>query len=100
MQAEPNGVISQAFISPLGAQPARRLLPAEPNADHRLFYLDYEGPVSGGRGTVSRWAAGLFDWIEDGPDRVTVRVNSDRLAGLVTLRAESDRRWACNITSD
>src|SRR5205823_5835731 len=44
-------------------------VPAEPNADHRLFYLDYEGPVSGGRGNVSRWAAGVFDWIEDNPGR-------------------------------
>lgn len=33
-------------------------VPAEPNADHRLLYLDYEGPVSGGRGSVSRRAAG------------------------------------------
>src|SRR6476619_1195636 len=37
-------------------------IPAEPNADHRLLYLDYEGPVSGGRGTVTRWDAGTFEW--------------------------------------
>ena len=29
-------------------------------ADHRLAYLDYEGPISGNRGTVSRWDAGVF----------------------------------------
>ncbi len=27
-------------------------------ADHRLAYLDYEGPVSGGRGSVARWDRG------------------------------------------
>ena len=27
-------------------------------ADHRLPYLDYEGPISGGRGTVTPWTAG------------------------------------------
>ena len=24
-------------------------------ADHRLAYLDYEGPLSGNRGAVTRW---------------------------------------------
>ena len=38
-------------------------VPAEPNADHRLAYLDYEGPVSGGRGRVARWAAGTCEWL-------------------------------------
>jgi hypothetical protein len=28
--------------------------------DHRRLYLDYEGDVSGGRGRVTRWAAGEF----------------------------------------
>src|SRR4051794_31329065 len=32
--------------------------------DHRPMYLDYEGPVSGDRGTVKRWDAGTYT--EDG----------------------------------
>jgi hypothetical protein len=28
--------------------------------DHRVAYLDYEGPVSGNRGTVKRWDGGTF----------------------------------------
>jgi len=27
-------------------------------ADHRVAYLDYEGPISGGRGSVTRWDQG------------------------------------------
>ena len=34
---------------------ARRL------SDHRLAYLDYEGPVSGDRGSVRRWDAGTYE---------------------------------------
>ncbi|MBI3408409.1 MAG: hypothetical protein HY040_08635 [Planctomycetes bacterium] len=34
---------------------------ATPLPDHRLLYLDYEGPVSGGRGTVKRWDGGEYD---------------------------------------
>ena len=36
-------------------------VPATPTADHRVVYLDYEGPVSGGRGTVARVAAGEYE---------------------------------------
>jgi hypothetical protein len=32
--------------------------------DHRRAYLEYEGEVSGGRGTVTRVQAGT--WLEDG----------------------------------
>ncbi|MBY0228562.1 MAG: hypothetical protein K2W96_04700 [Gemmataceae bacterium] len=53
---------------------------AERLADHRLFYLDHEGPVSGGRGRVRRVAAGMFDWVEDG-ERVVIDL--DGLGRLV-----------------
>src|ERR1700730_7618701 len=29
--------------------------------DHRPMYLDYEGPVSGGRGQVIRWDQGTYE---------------------------------------
>ena len=34
--------------------------PATANHDHRRHYLDYDGPVSGGRGTVTRVAVGTY----------------------------------------
>ena len=33
---------------------------ADALADHRLEYLTYEGPVSGERGSVTRWDAGTY----------------------------------------
>ena len=65
--------------------------PAEPNADHRLLYLDYEGPVSGGRGSVRQWDAGTFDWVSDSPGRVEVSLNGQRLAGRVVIEGTSIR---------
>jgi len=35
------------------------VVPAETNADHRLVYLDYEGPVSGDRGQGKGISAGV-----------------------------------------
>lgn len=61
-------------------------VPAEPNADHRPMYLDYEGPVSGGRGAVARWDTGACDWIADEPDRVALDLRGAKLAGRAELR--------------
>lgn len=33
-------------------------------ADHRPDYLDYEGPISEGRGEVTSWDRGSFEWPE------------------------------------
>jgi hypothetical protein len=60
-------------------------VPAEPNFDHRLMYLDYEGPISGNRGRVTRWDAGTFEWIEDAVDRMVVEVKGRRLHGRLKL---------------
>lgn len=64
------------------------VVPAEPAADHRPLYLDYEGPVSDGRGVVSRWDGGQFDWIENG-GRVVVEVRGGRLSGRLTITPTS-----------
>ncbi|WP_439626513.1 DNA polymerase ligase N-terminal domain-containing protein [Gemmata sp.] len=73
------------------AEPAAgRAVPAEPNADHRLHYLDYEGPVTGGRGTVTRWDAGTFDWLADTPDRVEVELRGARLTGRWIVAASAN----------
>jgi hypothetical protein len=66
---------------------------AEATPDHRKLYLDYEGPVSGGRGHVVRWDAGTFDWLEDGGDAVRVRLCGGRLDGVLEL-VRGGERWA------
>src|SRR5258708_24278208 len=65
-----------------------KAIPAEPNFDHRLLYLDYEGPLSGDRGCVIRWDAGTFEWIEDGPDRVMVELAGGKLPGRFEFRGQ------------
>jgi hypothetical protein len=61
---------------------------AEPLPDHRLAYLDYEGPVSGGRGTVERWDGGSYELIE------AVRFAGRKLSGSASIsRAEAGVAW-------
>jgi hypothetical protein len=68
-----------------------REVPAEPNATHRLLYLDYEGPVAGGRGIVRRWDAGTFDWIVDEPERIVVELHGQRVSGSCQIVGECCR---------
>ena len=61
-------------------------LPARSLSAHRLAYLEYEGPVSGGRGTVRRIDAGTYKARSWAPDRVVVELSGGSLAGIVELR--------------
>jgi hypothetical protein len=56
--------------------------------DHRPRYLDYEGPISGGRGRVERLDAGRVEDVEGDPRaaRWRARFEGARLLGLHELR--------------
>ena len=79
--------------------PADGPVPVEPIPDHRLLYLDYEGPVGGGRGTVARLDAGSFVWEADQPDHVAVRLSGTRLRGRLSIR-RTDAGWVCHFQPD
>ena len=66
---------------------------ASPSFDHRLAYLDYEGPVSGGRGTVRRWDGGNFLWEENAAEGITILLHGGRLRGRATLRRDAAGEW-------
>ena len=51
----------------------------EPIAPHRAYYLDYQGPVTGGRGTVARLDGGPLRWVTRTP--AVVELAGDRLRG-------------------
>ncbi|MFO0966313.1 MAG: DNA polymerase ligase N-terminal domain-containing protein [Gemmataceae bacterium] len=59
---------------------------AEPIGDHRLAYLDYEGPVGGGRGAVRRWDAGDYDLERVDPLRLHLR--GVRWSGVVEEKGD------------
>jgi len=84
----------QLLREPVGVQslpvPARRI------GDHRKAYLDYEGPVSGGRGDVRRVDAGLVEFEEpiapglSEVERCVIRLRGSRLRGRFTLTRTGD----------
>jgi len=69
------------------------VISAQANFDHRLFYLAYEGPVSGGRGTVKRWDAGDFSGPLDG-NYFEIEIAGDKLRGVLTLQRMDKDTWS------
>lgn len=72
--------------------------PAEPReafalGDHRIAYLDYEGPVSGNRGSVRRWDTGAYESLEKTATTWTVALHGARWQGIVTLTHDRDQHW-------
>jgi len=61
--------------------------------DHRLAYLDYEGPVSGQRGTVKRWDAGTYETLAQTASAWMVRLRGARWHGVVTLEQQAEFAW-------
>ncbi|WP_435019655.1 DNA polymerase ligase N-terminal domain-containing protein [Tundrisphaera sp. TA3] len=75
-------------------------LPARELPPHRRIYLNYEGPISGDRGTVRRWDRGeclVLAWDEG---RVVVDLRGDQLVGVADLRRAEDppsRGWLLRL---
>jgi len=65
-------------------------VPADPLPDHRRVYLDYEGPVSGNRGTVRRVDAGQFEWRLRGDGRLECELTGEFLSGRMILDRSSE----------
>ncbi len=60
-------------------------IPAKRIGNHRKLYLDYEGPVSGGRGTVRRVDDGSLVWLSIEPSRFEFVLHGKRLTGRFAL---------------
>ena len=65
--------------------------------DHRVAYLEIEGPVSGGRGSVRRCDRGELE-LEVGEDGVNASLTGDHLWGQIELREEDDTRWVLAVS--
>jgi hypothetical protein len=66
---------------------------------HRRMYLYYEGPVSGGRGTVRRWDAGNYSLLKAGERRLSLELQGDRCKGRAALEMQDGPNWIFNLSS-
>ncbi|HKQ50346.1 MAG TPA: DNA polymerase ligase N-terminal domain-containing protein [Phycisphaerae bacterium] len=64
--------------------------------DHRRAYLDYEGPISGGRGEVRRHDRGHCEILNQSGDVWTVAFHGWKLNGLYELSRNEGDVWRLN----
>ncbi len=87
-----NALATWALTEPPDAAP---VVAASALPDHRMDYLDYEGPITGGRGSVTRWDRGGYRRKRWEAEEVVVDVAGEILRGEITLRRlrEAPARW-------
>ena len=61
--------------------------------NHRVHYLDYEGPVSGNRGSVQRWDFGLYEINAKSNEFICVVIEGKKLNGEMQLRQQEGDLW-------
>lgn len=68
---------------------------ADALADHRPAYLDYEGPVSGNRGMVTRFDRGTYMIVRESELELVADMTGEKLRGRLRLVRQADdiQRW-------
>jgi len=66
--------------------------------DHRKEYLEYEGPVSGNRGSVKRVDQGKFELIEESEGDWVVHLCGDVNQCTLRLKRASGDAWTLTVS--
>lgn len=66
-----------------------KLLPVSPSPDHRIAYLEYEGQISGSRGSVSRWDFGVINSMSSSENGLMAEIDSNRFGTLLTIHMDN-----------
>lgn len=72
---------------------------AEELPDHRLAYLDYEGPVSNNRGEVSQVDCGEHEVQSATDDLLVMRLLGEKYRGTAQLKRVRDKVWELTFRS-
>ncbi len=72
---------------------------AEPMPDHRIEYLDYEGPVSRNRGSVKQWDSGMYLLLNESDHHWELRLEGTRLRGFVSI-LKKNNVWEFTMIPD
>ena len=75
---------------------------AEALPDHRPAFLEYEGPISGGRGSVSRWDRGTYRVERQSATELAVALSGEKLTGRALLEQPPDApgQWRFSFAAD
>jgi hypothetical protein len=99
LMLERGGALETWAIERMEELLAGEAVAAEKLTDHRLAYLEYEGPVSGDRGTVRRWDGGMYQWVRHDGEEIVVDLAGGKLSGELKLKREEGEWWTASFTN-
>jgi len=75
---------------------------AQPLGDHRLTYLEFEGPLGNDRGSVRQVESGIYECFREDADCVRFRLSGRKIAGMVEIRLQTgkDSYWRLDWSSE
>jgi len=85
--------LPRAWADLLGESSSSESVNFVPLPDHRLAYLEYEGPLTGDRGSVERCEHGTYEILRESPEQVTVHLEGKFLSGSIRLRRATEEVW-------
>ena len=70
--------------------------------DHRPAYLEYQGPISGDRGSVTRWDHGTYRLEEESEGEFKLALAGEKLIGRATISQSPDRpgQWQFSFAEE
>jgi hypothetical protein len=68
--------------------------------DHRLMYLEYEGPLGQNRGEVKIFTAGTYQIIKIEKNNWSIRLKSDIISGNLIIKLIQDDQWELHLQGD
>jgi len=76
---------------------AEELIAAQKLPDHRLAYLEYEGPLSDNRGAVARHDEGDYEVLEESPTSLRLELNGRIIRFRAVLQQVNGDSWTLRI---
>lgn len=95
---DPGGALLSFRLGVRPDHPACAAFSAEPIPDHRPRYLTYEGPLTAGRGTVTRLARGTLTRAQLTPDRAVLEIRWDQHAAVYAGAPAPGGLWRFTVT--
>jgi len=97
-----DALITWRLSQPPSSIEVGQVVPARRLPDHRIEYLDYEGPVSRGRGRVTRQDRGGYELLDEAPCRLELRLDGRSTSGRFELSRScpDDQAWTVRRLAD
>lgn len=96
LMLERDGVLKTWRLAAAPTEPG--VIAAEYLADHRLAYLDYEGPLSGNRGAVCRWDQGTYEVSHEDSLQWDICLHGVRVQGIAVLTKDAAGMWTFSLS--